>query len=61
MFGTMAATLNTELLSPMFQGENPIRVATAAALIGATVYVVALALSFALPTPRDDAPVPPEG
>jgi MFS family permease len=59
MIGTMAATLNTELLSPMFQGENPVRVATAAALIGATVYAVALALSFVLPTPPDEAPAPP--
>ncbi|MBA4188103.1 MAG: MFS transporter [Planctomycetaceae bacterium] len=54
MLGTMAAILNTEILAPMFfPGEgpekNPIRVAQAAAIIGATVYAVALALSFLLP------------
>lgn len=65
MLGTMAATLNTELLSPLFfPGEppekNPLRVATAAAIIGAAVYAVALGLSFLLPPPRDEAPtVPP--
>jgi MFS family permease len=60
MLGTMAATLNTELLSPLFlPGEdatkNPMRVAMGAAVIGTTVYVVALGLSFLLPTPRDEA------
>src|SRR5205823_14083077 len=58
MIGTMAATLNTELLAPLFQGENPVKVATAAALIGAPVYVVALALSFALPQPAGEAETP---
>ena len=38
MLGTMAATLNTELLAPLFTGENPPKVATAAAIIGGTVY-----------------------
>ena len=65
MLGTMAATLNTEFLSTLFlPGEgpekNPQRVAMAAAVIGATVYVVALVLSFMLPTPKEEAPaVPP--
>ena len=48
MLGTMAATLNTELLStPAAFGS----VATAAAAIGGTVYAVALAASFLFPTP----------
>ncbi len=58
MLGTMAATLNTELLSPLFSGENPQRVATAAAIIGGTVYAVALVLSFLLPIPKEEAPPP---
>jgi hypothetical protein len=66
MLGTMAATLNTEFLSTLFfPGEgpekNPLRVATAAAVIATTVYVVALGLSFLLPTPSDgeEPPAPP--
>lgn len=52
MIGTMAATVNTELLSPRFDGPNPMKVATAAAVIGGTVYLVALIASFWLPDPR---------
>lgn len=66
MLGTMAAVVNTELLAPLFfAGEgpekNPMRVAMAAAIIGTTVYAVALVLSFLLPTPRaDETPAAPE-
>ncbi|WP_439624781.1 MFS transporter [Gemmata sp.] len=51
MLGTMAATLNTEILAPMFTNVegNPARVAQAAAIIGGAVYAVALVLSFLLP------------
>jgi MFS family permease len=59
MLGTMAATLNTELLAPLFSGENPQKVATAAAVIGGTVYAIALGLSFLLPSPRDEQPSAP--
>ena len=54
MFGTMAATLNTEFLSPMFTGaaSDALRVATAAAVIGGTVYLLAFVLSFFLPEPK---------
>ena len=46
MLGTMAAVVNTELLSPMFfagEGDekNPHQVATAAAIIGGAVYAIA--------------------
>ena len=58
MLGTMAATLNTELLSTAFSGERANQVATAAALIGAVVYAAALGLSFLLPPPRPDEPLP---
>jgi MFS family permease len=59
MLGTMAATLNTELLSPLFKDvpENQ-RVAHAAAFIGGAVYVIALLLSFVLPKPQDEEPKP---
>ncbi len=54
MIGTMAATLNTEFLSKMFPGSPPIQVATAAAVIGGTVYFVAFLASFFLPVPKED-------
>lgn len=54
MLGTMAAIVNTELLAPQFSGSNPLNVATAAAIIGGTVYAVALALSFLLPVPKGE-------
>lgn len=66
MFGTMGAIVNTELLAPLFfPGEgpekNPLRVATAAAVIGATVYTVALVVSFLLPAPKETADEPKPG
>ncbi len=54
MIGTMAATLNTEFLSKMFPGSPPMQVATAAAIIGGTVYFVAFLASFFLPVPKED-------
>lgn len=59
MIGTMAATLNTEFLSTLFTGPNPMRVATAAAVIGGTAYAVALIASFMLTTPRTEEPTTP--
>jgi MFS family permease len=52
MIGTMAATLNTEVLSGMFTGiaDQSMRVAAAAAVIGGTVYLVAFIASFFLPS-----------
>ncbi len=54
MFGTMAATLNTEFLSTFFAGDNPTKVAMAAAVIGGGVFALALILSFFLPQPREE-------
>ena len=54
MLGTMAAIVNTELLAPLFfTGDDPEKVAAhgRGAIIGATVYAVALVLSFLLPPP----------
>ena len=57
MIGTMAATFNTEILSGMFGGEdNAVKVATAGAIIGGTVYAIALVLSFMMPKPDVDSP-----
>jgi MFS family permease len=56
MIGTMAAILNTELLSPMFEGTNPMKVAMAAAAIGGGAYLIALIASFWLPDPLVEQP-----
>jgi MFS family permease len=54
MFGTMAATLNTEVLSAQFAGPPPMQVAAAAGVIGGSAYVIALIASFLLPAPADE-------
>jgi len=54
MIGTMAATFNTEVLSQFFTGPNPVKVATAAAIIGGTVFAIALIASFFLPIPKPE-------
>jgi MFS family permease len=54
MIGTMAATFNTELLSGYFSGPTPIKVATAAAVIGGSVFFIALVASFFLPKPETE-------
>jgi len=61
MLGTMAATLNTEILAPMFTSVegNPQKVAHAAAIIGGAVYAVALVLSFLLPPALVEETTPP--
>ena len=58
MIGTMAATLNTEVLSGLLSSPdtpNPFKVATAAAVIGGAVYFLAFCLTFLLPAPKDEA------
>src|SRR5207237_4905958 len=52
MIGTMAATLNTEFLSKQFSGTPPLQVASAAGVIGCSVYLIALLTSFLLPAPH---------
>jgi hypothetical protein len=52
MIGTMAATVNTELLSPLFSGSNAVKVGMAAAVIGGVVYLTALIASNWLPEPK---------
>jgi MFS family permease len=52
MIGTMAATLNTEILSKLFDGPPPLQVAAAAGVIGGSVYLIALLATFLLPHPH---------
>ena len=52
MIGTMAATLNTEILSKMFR-TPPMQVAAAAGVIGGSVYLIALIATFLLPSPQE--------
>jgi MFS family permease len=55
MIGTMAATLNTGVLSQQFHGvAPPLQVAYAAAVIGGSVYLIALLASFLLPSPQPE-------
>lgn len=53
MIGTMAATLNTEVISTYFKGTPPMQVAMAAAVIGGAVYFIAFIATFWLPEPRE--------
>ncbi|HEY2910309.1 MAG TPA: MFS transporter, partial [Gemmataceae bacterium] len=65
MIGTMAATLNTEVLSKLFMPAKPspvegaMGVATAAAIIGGAAFAIALIFSFLLPPPRTEEPTTP--
>lgn len=52
MIGTMAATLNTEVLSGVLPGTIP--VATGAAVIGGSVYLIAFLASFFLPEAKTE-------
>lgn len=54
MLGTMAATLNTELLAGLFTGSRPMQVAAAAGVIGGAVYLIALLATFLLPHPHEE-------
>jgi MFS family permease len=52
MIGTMAAFLNTDILAKMFSGTPPLQVASAAGVIGGSVYLIALLAIFFLPSPH---------
>lgn len=54
MIGTMAATLNTELLAPLFPGTPPMQVAAAAGIIGGSVFLIALVATVFLPHPHEE-------
>ena len=49
------AACMTELLAPLFTTvDNPVKVATAAAVIGGAVYFLGLLASFFLPDPKTE-------
>ncbi len=54
MIGTMGAFLNTGFLAKMFDSPVPVQVASAAGIIGASVFLLALVASFFLPSPSDE-------
>ena len=51
MIGTSAAFVTTNLVAPRLAGTAFEQVATGAAIMGTTVFVIGLALSFLLPEP----------
>jgi MFS family permease len=61
MLGTSAAFVTTNLVAPVMPGATPFaQVAAAAAVVGGSVYLIALVLSFFLPEVREEevAPAP---
>jgi MFS family permease len=54
MIGTMGAFVNTEFVSRLFTGSPPLQVASAAGVIGFSVFLIALVASFFLPSPREE-------
>ena len=54
MIGTMAATLNTEFLTTQLTGPLPMKIATGAAIIGGSVYLIAFLTSFFLPEAKSE-------
>ena len=57
MIGTSAAFLTTNLIAPMIGAKTTFdQVAIAAGIVGTSVFVVALALTFFLPEPKSDSP-----
>jgi MFS family permease len=60
MIGTSAALLTTNIIAPLMPGDNPAivtpqQIAYAAALVGLSVYVIGVAVSFWLPEPKEGA------
>jgi hypothetical protein len=55
MIGTSAAFVTTTLVAPHLSGTTFEQVATAAAIVGTSVFVLGLVFSFFLPEPRPDA------
>jgi MFS family permease/prefoldin subunit 5 len=54
MLGTAAAPLTTNIIAPLFGGQGPLQVATAAAVVGTSMFLIGLILSFLLPEPKAD-------
>src|SRR5205807_2674230 len=54
MIGTSASLLTTAVVAPLMPGNTFEKVAAGAAAVGGGVYLVALALSFVLPEPKNE-------
>jgi MFS family permease len=54
VLGTSFAYLTVSILAPMMSGPPFVQLATAAAIVGALVYVAGILLSFWLPEPRSE-------
>ena len=56
MLGTSAAFVTTNLVAPkLLGGTSPMQVATAAAIVGTSMFVIAIALTFLLPEPKAES------
>lgn len=54
MIGTSMAFVTTNLVAPMLPGKGPEQVAVAAAIVGTSMFVIGLALSFLLQEPKKE-------
>jgi len=54
MIGTSMAFVTTNFVAPMLLGTGPLQVATAAAIVGTSMFVLGLVLSFVLPEPKKE-------
>ena len=58
MLGTSAAFLTTNIIAPMIGAKTTFdQVAVAAGIVGTSVFVIALALTFLLPEPKEQSEV----
>ena len=55
MLGTSAAFVTTNWVAPLCGGKAPAHVATAAAIVGTSMFVLGFLLSFLLPEPKPEA------
>lgn len=56
MCGTSAALLTTTIIAPRLSGNTFIQVATAAAIVGTSVYALGLIAAMFLPEPKEETP-----
>jgi MFS family permease len=61
MIGTSASLITTALVAPSLPGNPFIQVATAAAIVVGSAYLIAVILSFFLPETRTDESIPAPG
>lgn len=55
MLGTSAAFVTTNFVAPALGGTTPLSVATAAAIVGTSMFALGLAFTFLLPEPKSEA------